>query len=337
MTHGMGSSTDPYHSESLDDGAVIISRYSLLRYAHIGVEYASSKILFASDVSKFTSPVLLVGIDGFTARQHRPALVRMRRLVSSLKKPVVLSVRADEFVPRPRKEFDSWLNGSTLRAWWSDNPHIRAVQNLDECMPHRTSESCEPERVMTNHSRWHGKIHGWPRGVFSSLAWHRALSQPSLSSAQLVRDRPKLLFCGCYSVTTMGNGPRASKADALRKNGFTCTERCARGAAITKSFEYKFVVSFRGNSAQNWRDWESLLAGAIPLVDYEEVHDDMWEGLPVVPIRHWDEVTHEFLQAKWMDMRRTHNYSWTKLYFPYWLERMLLKSLAPGELKTIQV
>lgn len=33
-------------------------------------------------------------------------------------------------------------------------------------------------------------------------------------------------------------------------------------------------------------------------------------------------VTREFLEKIWMDMRRQ-NYSWRKLYFPYWLDRFL--------------
>ena len=137
----------------------------------------------------------------------------------------------------------------------------------------------------TDHSAFEHKIHGWPRGLSNSLLWHRLLSQDNYSAAQLVRDRPNLLFCGCFTTHTLGNSGRVQKAKSLEKNGFRCTAHCKRGEGNEAAFQYKFVVSMRGNSAQNYRDWEALLAGAIPLVDYNAAHEPMWEGMPVVQIR----------------------------------------------------
>jgi hypothetical protein len=44
----------------------------------------------------------------------------------------------------------------------------------------------------------------------------------------------------------------------------------------------KFVFSPRGHGWQSHRDWEALLAGAVPLLDAREGYDEaLWKGLPV--------------------------------------------------------
>ena len=78
----------------------------------------------------------------------------------------------------------------------------------------------------------------------------------------------------------------------------------------------------RGNSAQNFRDWETLLAGAIPLVDADPALDELYDGLPVVAVTNWSVVTPAYLNAVWREMR-AREYSWEKLYLPFWLDRVL--------------
>ena len=50
-----------------------------------------------------------------------------------------------------------------------------------------------------------------------------------------------------------------------------------------------------GNSSagghQNHREWEALLAGSIPLVDFDPLLSPLWAGLPVVEVRNWRDVT----------------------------------------------
>ena len=89
-------------------------------------------------------------------------------------------------------------------------------------------------------------------------------------------------------------------------------------------FHAKFTFSPRGNSAQNFRDWESLLAGSIPLVDYDPSTSALYEGLPVVEVHDWSTVTPSWLEAKWHEMQaQAHLYSWTRAYLPYWLDATL--------------
>lgn len=79
----------------------------------------------------------------------------------------------------------------------------------------------------------------------------------------------------------------------------------------------KFVLSPRGNGIDCHRTWEALIMGAYPVVRASSL-DPMYEDLPVVIVNDWEEVTEEFLKAKYAEMILK-NYNWGKVYVQYWL------------------
>jgi hypothetical protein len=56
--------------------------------------------------------------------------------------------------------------------------------------------------------------------------------------------------------------------------------------------------------------------GAIPIVRTSTA-DAMYEGLPVVIIQDWQEVTFEFLEKKYAEMS-TQTYQMERIYADYW-------------------
>ena len=82
------------------------------------------------------------------------------------------------------------------------------------------------------------------------------------------------------------------------------------------------AASPRGNGPQNHRDWEALLAGAVPLVDYHAPLKPLWEGLPVVQVKDWSRITPQYHEGLWERMQ-TREYDLAKAYFPYWLHEVL--------------
>ena len=60
---------------------------------------------------------------------------------------------------------------------------------------------------------------------------------------------------------------------------------------------YAFVVSPHGNGLDCHRTWESLVLGNIPIVKRSSI-DPLYEGLPVVIVDDWREITPENL-ARW--------------------------------------
>ena len=60
---------------------------------------------------------------------------------------------------------------------------------------------------------------------------------------------------------------------------------------------YAFVVSPHGNGLDCHRTWESLVLGNIVIVKRSSL-DPLYEGLPVVIVDDWSEITAESL-ARW--------------------------------------
>lgn len=78
----------------------------------------------------------------------------------------------------------------------------------------------------------------------------------------------------------------------------------------------KFVLSPHGNGLDCHRTWETLYMGSFALVKTSTL-DPLYEGLPVVIVSDWSEVTPEFLENKYQEMNNK-NYNYEKLYFDYW-------------------
>lgn len=83
---------------------------------------------------------------------------------------------------------------------------------------------------------------------------------------------------------------------------------------------YKFVLSPRGNGLDCHRTWEALLMRCYPIVKSSTLNP-LYENLPVVIVNDWSEVTPEFLDKKYQELSKK-EYTWEKLYMPYWLEHI---------------
>jgi hypothetical protein len=86
--------------------------------------------------------------------------------------------------------------------------------------------------------------------------------------------------------------------DGLRTDWLSCLEKGGAwypaGAALTEQVEallpYKFWISPRGNGLDCHRTWEALYMGSIPVVR-SSFMDSLYEGLPVLIVNEWTEVT----------------------------------------------
>ncbi|MCX5921927.1 MAG: glycosyltransferase [Candidatus Dependentiae bacterium] len=81
-----------------------------------------------------------------------------------------------------------------------------------------------------------------------------------------------------------------------------------------------FILSPRGNGLDCHRTWEALLMGSYPVVRTSPL-DSIYQDLPVVIVNDWQEVTQEFLNQKYEEMRlKTYNNE--KIYFAYWFNKI---------------
>ena len=89
----------------------------------------------------------------------------------------------------------------------------------------------------------------------------------------------------------------------------------------------KFVLCPRGNGLDCHRTWECLLMGAIPIVKTSPL-DPLFEDLPVLIVRNWEDISEEFLNRQYEEMQAK-AYRIEKIYAQYWLD-LIKKSIIPN-------
>lgn len=80
----------------------------------------------------------------------------------------------------------------------------------------------------------------------------------------------------------------------------------------------KFTISPEGDMADCYRHWEALMVGSIPIVHRSPL-DDTFKDLPVIIVDDYAEITEDFLNKKWEEMKDG-VYNFRKLYMQYWVD-----------------
>jgi hypothetical protein len=84
--------------------------------------------------------------------------------------------------------------------------------------------------------------------------------------------------------------------------------------------EYAFVLSPHGDGLDCHRTWEALACGNIVLVPSSPL-DCLYEGLPVIPIKDWSEITPRNLDA-WLESFHGCEITEERLTNTYWVNQM---------------
>jgi hypothetical protein len=85
--------------------------------------------------------------------------------------------------------------------------------------------------------------------------------------------------------------------------------------------DYKFILSPPGAGEDCHRTWEALYVGCIPIVRSSAINE-LYEGLPVLVIDSWEDISEEFLNQKWEEMLER-KYDMSKLTPEYWFARFI--------------
>lgn len=135
--------------------------------------------------------------------------------------------------------------------------------------------------------------------------------------------KPKLL----YMNFTIHEG-RAGETEYRRNifNIFKDKPFCSIGKQqpflnyIHDAAQHKFILSPFGDMCDCYRHWESLLVGSIPILQRSPL-DDIFKDLPVIIVDDYNEVTEDFLHAKYQEMQYC-TYNFRKLYMQYWVDKI---------------
>jgi hypothetical protein len=60
--------------------------------------------------------------------------------------------------------------------------------------------------------------------------------------------------------------------------------------------------------------------GSIPVVKHSTI-DELFKDLPVLLINDWEEITEEFLERKWLEMKKP-SYQMERIYAKFWLDKI---------------
>lgn len=274
-----------HHAQPLD--SPLFGGLALLDYADYGVMYANATVIkrpAAAADHNGTRPRLAF-IHGWVESKHAPALAELLHLareVGGAWNVVVMSPRDFPHESIRRIVVRAHTEASETLRFWAPNPGAPFVQPV-------------------------------PRGIF----------MPGVTNLFPHGDRktrPTLLYCGGINVRS--HSGRRGKLDALSSNGFHC-DATKRLASHNLAREYRrsmFVASPREAGKQNFREWEAMALGAIPLID---VYDDkgIFDKLPVIRVQNWSMITPTFLEAEWRRISRA-KYDLSVLRTDYWRKKL---------------
>jgi hypothetical protein len=142
----------------------------------------------------------------------------------------------------------------------------------------------------------------------------------NVKEALLSGTHENLLLCGFRPLTdyvrrkdTMN---RLIAQHFLEQNGFK-NEMISAEEYFTFLPKYKFVISPEGNGVDCHRHYEALMAGCIPIIEYNPIIIQKYAGLPILYTQTYQEITKEYLEAKYEEMKGQ-VYDFSRLFLQYY-------------------
>ena len=202
------------------------------------------------------------------------------------------------------------------------NPYILVTHNGDLPVPRDFGHMLDDPKIIAwfgqNIEYAHPKLHAIPIGI-ANRHWGHGNIDTVAEVQKFAAGRSRNIFL--YMNFSPGTyEPVRPFVFQLFKDQPFCS---VSGQKDFRSYLFdltdsKFVLSPRGNGLDCHRTWEALYMGAIPIMIRSAI-DPLFEGLPIILINDWNEVTREFLEAKWEEMGRT-EYKSDRMYADYWLK-----------------
>lgn len=124
-----------------------------------------------------------------------------------------------------------------------------------------------------------------------------------------------------FLTTTKYSGDRKDAIAKIPPNAIYYDCKHQRKQTFINQTEFAFVASPFGQDYECIRTWEALCLGCIAIIKSCPL-DSLYEGLPVLIIQDWSEVTPEFLQktlAEYTYKHLTNQFKYEKLHKYYWV------------------
>lgn len=208
------------------------------------------------------------------------------------------------------------------------HPYILLTHNGDEAIPGKFLCYLQDPKVIAwfgqNVATHHPKLHPIPIGIFNHLWEPKCASTITEVQKKIVplaqRDPKTHLLYMNISVST-NHAVRKAVYDCFAQKPFCYNaQRRLFANYLQEMAHYCFVISPEGNGLDCHRTWEALHMGCIPIVKSNSL-DSMYDGLPVLIVQDWNQVTEEFLQEQ-LEIMLKKEYSLEKLSIYYWFGKI---------------
>lgn len=208
---------------------------------------------------------------------------------------ILISHNSDHPIPGP---FLPYLNDNKIIAWFGQN--VTAASQ-------------------------HPKLYPIPIGIANRRWPHGNIDTFQKMQKDCIQLQKNIPLYGNFSLST--HPERSPLADIFRNKPYCYFESSSKSHEnyLIDLARSQFVLSPRGNGLDCHRTWEALLMGSIPIVK-ESSLDPMYENLPVLIIKDWNEITEEFIKTNYDKMAKR-SYHLEKLYIYYWID--LINSFKP--------
>ncbi|WP_041768867.1 hypothetical protein [Pseudovibrio sp. FO-BEG1] len=217
-----------------------------------------------------------------------------------------LPIGPDTTLPNTLSSLDlkNLLSHPLLIAWYAQNLAIEheKVFNLPIGLDYHTMTA--------------RKSHAW--GAFQTPLEQEERLRAVVAEAPALEDRELRGYCNWHHAAHRGD-----RAEVMEVAGETVAyyenEHLPRELSWRKNAQFLFTISPFGEGMDCHRTWEALFLGAIPIVKSSSLNS-LYEGLPVVVLKEWSELTKErLLEEKQRILNETFDFS--SLYLSFWQDR----------------
>ncbi len=204
------------------------------------------------------------------------------------------------------------------------NPYILVVHNTDWMIPGRYKSYLDDPKILVLFTQnpdgtVHPKLHLLPIGI-ENRHWNPKNRELLQETKKLELEKKFLLYSNFNRETFPSERTEVLNRFASAPFVYTSVRKPYPEFVRDLAFS-KFVLSPRGNGLDCHRTWEALYAGAYPVVRSSPL-DPLFEGLPVVIVQNWEEVTESFLQQKFEEFSQRSDWQWGKIYIEYYLKQI---------------
>lgn len=211
-------------------------------------------------------------------------------------------------------------------------PEIKARFTLisiehDDSVPPKRGMLDEPKLTAWygwNKGTHHPKLHALPiglnkgrhlSGIVKQMSRNNIKNGRMLVNFNLDRNERKHVWDLSKSWSSFADRVAYDTGLASQRAGVVGTT--TGGAYYEMLSRYTFVVCPKGLGIDTHRFWEALYLGAIPVV-LKSTISELYEGLPVIQLERWEDLTHGVLQKAKKTIAQT-SFDFRRLDLHYWI------------------